>query len=302
VGQYFANYESVIGFELINEPFAGDVWGYPDLLIPWEADRNNLQPFYDTIVPMIRETNKNHLVFFEPVTWSSQPYNDEKVGFEHAPGGAQYSNQSVFSYHFYNPPNFGDKLSYFQRRTSAASDLQVGAMLTEFSVDDDLTNMADTASVAESFQNSWIGWEYKPFAGSLANGTCTGCGLGPWNANGTVNWGIVKTLSRTYAQAVAGTVTQSLFNSTTAAYTLSYKTKKSCTTPTEIYFNQPLHYPNGYQCTVTPSTSAQCILVSSNHLEVHHSSTLPDQTLITITVTTHSSKRKYLQNLTTINS
>jgi len=284
VGEYFARNEAVIGFELINEPFAGDVWLNPDLLIPWQADKLNLQPFYDTIAQMIRQTDKNHLIFFEPVTWSSQPLNDEKVGFEHAPGGDLFANLSVFSYHYYDPPNFGDKQSYFQRRIKVASDLQVGAMLTEFSVDDNYPEMSNTISIAESFQNSWIGWEYKIFAGSLPNGTCTGCGPGPWYANGTINWGIVKTLSRTYAQAVAGTVNQTIFDDKTSLFTIAYFVKKSCTKPTEIYFNQDLYYPSGYTCTVTPSNSAQCVLVSKNHLEVYHSTNITNNELLTITI------------------
>jgi endoglycosylceramidase len=285
VGEYFKENEAVIGFELMNEPFAGDVWLHPELLLPWQADLINLQPFYDTIVPMIRQTNQNHLIFFEPVTWSGEPLNDEKVGFVHAPGGYQYANQSVFSYHYYDPPNFGDKISYFQRRIKAANDLQVGAMLTEFSVDNNLAEMANTMSITESFQNSWIGWEYKEFAGSLPNGTCTGCGPGPWDANGTINWGIVKTLSRTYAQAVAGTVNQMVFDPNTPLFTLSYLVKKSCTKPTEIYFNEDLYYPLGYTCTVYPENSASCVLVSKNHIEVYHSTTINDNELLTITIT-----------------
>uniref|UniRef100_A0A6B2L361 Glycoside hydrolase family 5 domain-containing protein n=1 Tax=Arcella intermedia TaxID=1963864 RepID=A0A6B2L361_9EUKA len=284
VAQYFVNNQAVIGFEIINEPFAGDVWLYPDLLLPWIADSTNLQPFYDTIAPMIREANKNHLIFFEPVTWSGEPINDEKVGFDHAPGGEQFANQSVFSYHYYDPPNLGDKLSYFQRRTKVSEDLSVGAMLTEFSVDSNFTEMASTMATVESFQTSWIGWEYKAFAGSLPNGTCTGCGIGPWNPDGSLNVPMVKTLSRTYAQAVAGMVNQSIFDDKTAQYKLTYQVNKACKKPTEIYFNQELYYPKSYTCSVDPPNLAQCLLVSKNHLEVHHSPTIPDKQLLTITI------------------
>jgi hypothetical protein len=33
---------TVLGYELINEPFAGDVIKYPELLVPGAADANNL--------------------------------------------------------------------------------------------------------------------------------------------------------------------------------------------------------------------------------------------------------------------
>lgn len=41
----FADMPSVVGYELINEPFVGDLYRDPELLVPWVADRKNLQPF-----------------------------------------------------------------------------------------------------------------------------------------------------------------------------------------------------------------------------------------------------------------
>ena len=44
---------AVVGYELINEPFAGDVLRHPELLVPCVADRRNLQPAYDRVQPSI---------------------------------------------------------------------------------------------------------------------------------------------------------------------------------------------------------------------------------------------------------
>lgn len=38
-------------------------------------------------------------VYFESVTW-----DELTVGFEQPPGGFDYANRSVLSYHFYIPP------------------------------------------------------------------------------------------------------------------------------------------------------------------------------------------------------
>ena len=38
-------------------------------------------------------------LFFESVTW-----DETTVGFEHVPGGLDYANRSVLSWHFYSPP------------------------------------------------------------------------------------------------------------------------------------------------------------------------------------------------------
>ena len=56
--------------ELMNEPFAGDVFADPLLMEPERADLTNLQPFYDILAPAIRSADPDRIVFFEPVTWS----------------------------------------------------------------------------------------------------------------------------------------------------------------------------------------------------------------------------------------
>jgi hypothetical protein len=54
VAQRFADNPAVIGYELMNEPFAGDVWKNPLLFLPPLADRENLQPLYDEVAAAIR--------------------------------------------------------------------------------------------------------------------------------------------------------------------------------------------------------------------------------------------------------
>ena len=71
VAEEFKGEEAVIGYELINEPFAGDVWTKPWILINGWADRLNLQPMYDNLNKYIREADDEHIVFFEPITFSS---------------------------------------------------------------------------------------------------------------------------------------------------------------------------------------------------------------------------------------
>lgn len=62
------------------------------------------------------------------------------------------------------------------RRLQAASDLGVGSLVTEFDISDDVPTMTATMDVMDAHLLSWIGWEYKGFAGTTSNGTCTGCG------------------------------------------------------------------------------------------------------------------------------
>ena len=41
--------ENVLAFEILNEPFAGDLYANPLLMYPGYADRHRLQPFYDAV-------------------------------------------------------------------------------------------------------------------------------------------------------------------------------------------------------------------------------------------------------------
>lgn len=64
----------------------------------WEADRDYLQPLYDYINSRIRAIDENHIIFYE------QSLIDEPAsisGFTDVPGGVEFRNRSVFSYHVY---------------------------------------------------------------------------------------------------------------------------------------------------------------------------------------------------------
>ena len=69
VAQTFADRESVIGYEIMNEPWCGDIYEDPTLLFPGVADRRFLQPMYDRVNEEIRKYDEEHIVLFEGVTW-----------------------------------------------------------------------------------------------------------------------------------------------------------------------------------------------------------------------------------------
>jgi len=280
--EYFKDFESVLGFELINEPFAGNVFDYPLLFIPWRADEINLQPFYDATVKEIRKVNQNHLVFFEPVTWSDLKVHSETTGFDHAPGGEKEAGRSVFSFHYYNPPNYGVQQEYLDRRLEAALSLGVGSFLTEFGTGHD-ANLNDVKESLKYFRDrkiSWIGWEYKNFLQNI-NSTCTGCG-GIFFKNGTVDTHLVSALSETFAEAVAGRVISSSYEQDTKEYRISFYANPSIKKPTLIYLNEKLHYPGGFECLVFPRNDVRWLKTSPNRIEVHFTNNIEKNQLIEV--------------------
>ncbi|VDM22815.1 unnamed protein product [Hydatigera taeniaeformis] len=110
VARRFHNRSNVLGYELMNEPFAGNIYTNPLRAIPGYAGRHNLAPVYDYLARRIRSVDGKKLIFFEGVTWSVYAASSLAglggPGFEHVPGGSidpQEFRRSVFSYHYYCP-------------------------------------------------------------------------------------------------------------------------------------------------------------------------------------------------------
>jgi len=65
------------------------------LVVPGVADRENLQPAYDSLSQRIWQVDPDRLVFYAAITWD----DFVPTGFEHAP--ANNSEKSVFAFHYY---------------------------------------------------------------------------------------------------------------------------------------------------------------------------------------------------------
>ena len=98
VAARFDSRPEIIGLELLNEPFAGDLYHHPTIMVPrpspTNADRRNLQPAYEAIARALRQVNSDVLIFFAGVTWG-----DLGAGFTKPP-----DEKSVLAFHYYDPP------------------------------------------------------------------------------------------------------------------------------------------------------------------------------------------------------
>lgn len=248
-----AGQRGVLGYEIINEPWAGDQYHNPLVLLPGYADRWNFLPLYDRVAAAIRRRDPARLLFFESLT-----FDNVHSGFARVPGGAPAANLSVLSYHFYRPPNL-DVRQAFAERAQEAARLRCASFLTEFGImplrpaaaaarrgsgpliirDSHGTDGARTAArgapgagsqldfslevdpedvmaAADAHVQSWIGWEYKPYVGK------TGFNSGPFQRDGTLDLQIARSLARTYPRAVAGSITTFSFDPATALFSLSF--------------------------------------------------------------------------------
>eukprot|EP01031_Cornospumella_fuschlensis_P044993 gene44993-55036_t len=276
VAQELGSLPSVLGYELLNEPWAGDTVRNPKLLLPGVADREKLSPIYDKLAKSIREVDDTSMVFFAAVTWD----DIVPAGFQHAP-----DNNSVFAFHYYEPPQAVME-TYFHRRRDDARRLNTGMFLTEFERMQDNSDPADpflrTAQVADQFLASWTMWEYKTFcleddASSSSDSQQAAFGSCKTGYGGHELWTVSdgqepqlnpvagKKLARTYAQRIAGIVQTMRFDADTADFELVYQANGAAALGsfaaaeaalTEIFLHEAWNYPTGFDVQVFPKDKA----------------------------------------------
>ena len=228
VAKQFKHHQHVLGYEIINEPWAGDIWSSPSQI--FTAESKLLTPFYQQVHAAIREIDDQHIVFYEPLTYDLWP-----IGWDENPLGAEYNDRSVLSYHIYCPLAGGDTtpivlklvcqgldLDFFHQRSIDVKRLGGGGMMTEWGslsdTDMDLEEINHIMRLADDHKVSHIYWQYKDYNDITATGGA-GISLLP---DGEPQWDKIKILSRPFAHAVAGFVERSKFHENIELYELVY--------------------------------------------------------------------------------
>ncbi|KAJ3096887.1 hypothetical protein HDU97_005460 [Phlyctochytrium planicorne] len=266
VTKTFLGLDNILGYDLINEPFAGDVYLNPTLLIPGVADRVNLQQFMARGAEGVRSVDPNAIIFIEGVTW-----DNFVVGFTEVPGGDAYKEKTAISFHHYNPPNLFNMNVTIVERLLDMERLGCGGMMTEFDMGyfgvgvydpnmggKNVPNIRRSSKAMEKKFISYLGWSYNEYA----NITGDTSGLKDYHGNIRPDMGDVY--SRTYATAVAGLPVSQNFDDDSGLYTISFiqgsygpssnvvqlKDNGITSTVTELRLSTEWHYPNGYDVSV----------------------------------------------------
>ncbi len=137
IANTFVNRSSVLGYELLNEP------PFPKLIEAVEigvVDRTYLAPMYKKLHEVVRQIDDKHIIFFEPCVADLL-----ETGLTEGPGGVDYNDRQVFSYHIYcidvtkqgDPKSdlaceIDDELLISLRYQEAKKKKFGGMMLTEF--------------------------------------------------------------------------------------------------------------------------------------------------------------------------
>jgi endoglycosylceramidase len=278
VSKTFNRSPEVIGYELLNEPpteclsdpaaCRHDKYPYR---IGHQQEDEYLVPLYQAAAARIRKNDQTHLIFYEGTFYPKIVDTDV---FGAPPLGSD--PLQALSYHIYCPilPVMDDQvckavqaLYEHQFHPFLKKNPGVGGFLTEFGAisgsSSDLANVERLLDWADSNLQSWAYWQYKFYH----DYTTMNQNEAFYDRNGDLETLKVKTLSRTYAQAIAGVPVHMAFNSKTGQFDLEYTPNPNITKHTEIYMNTRFYYPHGYNVDLTPSGCWDTYLTEST-LEV----------------------------------
>ena len=184
VAKKFASNSNVIGYDILNEPFAANL--YKDTSLFYDQtkfDREVLHPFYTRAAEAIRKVDSSHMIFFEPAQFPDTiPLMGgiiSAVGFGSAPKNA------VLDEHLYCclmepgvcdtgeplPHKIKECKVFHRRKMNArkedANRLGVPIMISEWGACsgskacyDELNNVA---AVMDEHAASWAYWQFKGF-------------------------------------------------------------------------------------------------------------------------------------------
>ncbi|XP_023338628.1 endoglycoceramidase [Eurytemora carolleeae] len=253
VAERFSENEYILGYEIMNEPWCGNTYEEPELLIPGVADNRYLQPMYDAVNDRIREHDQTHLIFFESVTWEIAGIG-ETYGFAHPPGGDDFKNRSVLSFHNSVLPEVTPDDKYYDLRAKEIKRLGIAGFVTETNND---RNQLDLMDDLVRWGYSWHHWAYKWYGNVtwdnnglfLTENTYDKCS---GSMDECLDIEKVKTYARIYPQTIAGEVKYFHYAADSREAIFIYKPDTRIPGNTILAVPE-WNYENGYTVTIFPS-------------------------------------------------
>jgi len=254
VAQRWGDQPYSMGYDLINEPWAGREWLTCPITGCASSYRDEFQPAYERATAAIRRSDPDGIVWYESQLLANQvpnssfgPANDDQVGY---------------SWHSYCPYGYLDSQgipigvsgckdydeTHNLKALEQAETMGATNLMSEFGATDNTELLAiDTASADNHF-TSWMHWAYKHWDDPTTADGAQGMFADDADLS-TVKSEKLRTLVRTYPQATAGNPVDLSFDPATGAFSYTYEPSAEIDEPTEIFVS-PIHYPSGTDISV----------------------------------------------------
>ncbi len=274
MAQKFKDNPYIIGYDLWNEPWPGDLWSDVRSMMPGHSDHYQVLPFYQKLDSEIRKVYPEYISFFESVPFpDTLPFFGGHVagGFTETPAGEFHNDKQVLNLHSYccqakanvcetGEPNLEDAKTicplFHQHKINShmksARKLGVPLIITEFGACSNseacYEEMKGFIEAAESEHVSWAYWMYKPFGDHTTTAEAHTEGI--FLDNGQTQDYKIRALTRPYFQAFQGTPLSSNFNINSSLFSARFIYDKNIEMPNVLYFNAEFFYPKGLTISV----------------------------------------------------
>lgn len=253
VASKFVDAENVIGYEIINEPYVGNTFQHPGILIKDQF----LLPFYQSVNAAIREVDQETIIFYE------YPLTDYLLrSFHGTPGGPEYADRQILSFHVYGLPE-GDPTDAFatdfacgflyDRSISFMKSENIAGFLTEFGAisgqtSPGLQNIQYVLNKADENLHSWAYWQFKYYE-DYTTAARPSKWEGFYDDQGNLIKAKVAEMARPFIQKSSLKIVSMKFEPLLKEFhaTLA-KTANSPSTHVELYINEEFHFTDGVTC------------------------------------------------------
>jgi endoglycosylceramidase len=233
VAARFRNDRSVLGYELMNEPWPGTVW--PSCVSPTGCpafDRGTLTPFYHRVVRAIRPVDGRTLIWYEP-----------NVIFNNGPStyvGPLGDRHAGFAFHDYclSEPNTGSDQGcdpsddlVFSNAVAHVQSTREALMETEFGATDDVGYLTAMVQRADRNMVPWLEWAYCGCQDPTTSGPGDKQAIVRDPAKRPSGANLVEptlhALVEPYPQLISGTPQSWAFDPSSRTFTLRYATARA---------------------------------------------------------------------------
>lgn len=258
VATHYKDQPYSMGYDLINEPWAGIEW--PSCILGCSLTYyKELQPAQDKALAGIRSVDPTNIVWYEPQQLSSglllQTYLKAVPGEQNL--GLSWHNycSATFAESTGLPLNATESCKGFTANRQAhaldqAARMNAVPLMSEWGATDNVRALEIDADAADANTMGWLYWAYKRWDDPTTADTKQGLFFDDADLSTTKD-AKIRQLVRTYPQATAGHGLSYKYNPATGVFTMSFTGDASIDAPTRIFVS-PITAPNGY--TVTAST------------------------------------------------